>query len=50
MFPKIKLELHQINEEKYLSSKVINIICDISITEYNKYFSFELYLYLNEID
>ena len=50
MFSKIKLELYQIDDEKYLSSKGINVIHDISITEYDKYFSFELYLYLNEIN
>ena len=40
LFSKIKLELYQIDDEKYLSSKGINVIHDISITEYNKYFSF----------
>ena len=50
LFSKIKLELYQIDDEKYLSSKGINVIHDISITEYDKYFSFELYLYLNEIN
>ena len=50
LFSKIKLELYQIDDEKYLSSKGINVIQDISITEYDKYFSFELYLYLNEIN
>ena len=50
LFSKIKLELYQIDDEKYLSSKGINVIQDISITEYDKYFSFKLYLYLNEIN
>lgn len=50
MFSKIKLELHQIDEEKYFSSNDINVIRDVSITEYNKYFSFELYVYLSKSD
>ena len=50
IFSKIKLELHQIDEEKYLSSNGVNVIRDISIIEYNKYFSFELYIYLDEVE
>ena len=50
IIPKIKLELHQIDEEKYISSNGINVIQDISITRYKKYFSFELYLYINNIN
>ena len=50
VFPKIKLELYHLNAQSYAEANGKNVICDVTQSGDEKYFSFDLYLYIEELN
>ena len=47
---KIRLELYNIDEQTYSEANGVNVVCDFTKSGADKYFSFDLYLFVNELD
>lgn len=46
---KIRLELYNIDEQTYSKSNGVNVVCDFTKSGADKYFSFNLYLFVDEL-
>lgn len=46
---KMRLELYNIDRKTYLEANGVNVVCDFTKSGADKYFSFDLYLYVDEL-
>lgn len=49
-FSKVKLELYNIDKQRYSKANGVNVICDVTKSGDEKYFSFDLYLYVDKLN
>lgn len=47
---KIKIELNHIDEQTYSEANGVNVVCDFTQSGADQYFSFNLYLFVDELD
>lgn len=47
---KFKLELYHIDKQTYSEANGVNVVCDFTKSGADQYFSFDLYLFVNESD
>lgn len=50
IIPNIRLELYRIDRQAYTEADGVNVVCDFTKSGKDKYFSFSLYLFVNELD
>lgn len=50
MISKIRLELYRIDRQTYTEANGVNVVCDFTKSGKDKYFSFDLYLFVDELD